>query len=67
MSSAIAYNADTGRRRHTPRIAAEKPMSLIGCMTEVKMAWKAPKIVEVSCAMEVTRYAPADGTEPVLF
>jgi coenzyme PQQ precursor peptide PqqA len=42
-------------------------MSLIGCMTEVKMAWKAPKIVEVSCAMEVTRYAPADGTEPVLF
>jgi coenzyme PQQ precursor peptide PqqA len=34
---------------------------------EEPMAWKAPKIVEISCAMEVTRYAPADGNEPVLF
>ncbi len=31
------------------------------------MSWKAPKIVEVSCGMEITRYAPADGVEPVLF
>ncbi|MCP1200667.1 MULTISPECIES: pyrroloquinoline quinone precursor peptide PqqA [Notoacmeibacter] len=31
------------------------------------MAWKTPKIVEISCAMEVTRYAPADGDDPIQF
>lgn len=31
------------------------------------MSWHAPKFIEVSCAMEVTRYAPADGDEPILF
>ena len=32
------------------------------------MSWHKPKFIEVSCGMEVTRYAPADdGTEPVLF
>ncbi|WKL25554.1 pyrroloquinoline quinone precursor peptide PqqA (plasmid) [Sinorhizobium meliloti] len=25
------------------------------------MAWHKPKFIEVSCAMEITRYAPADG------
>ena len=31
------------------------------------MAWHKPKFIEVSCAMEITRYAPADGDEPILF
>jgi coenzyme PQQ precursor peptide PqqA len=31
------------------------------------MSWHAPKFIEVSCAMEITRYAPADGDEPILF
>ncbi|ASY71738.1 hypothetical protein AB395_00006184 (plasmid) [Sinorhizobium fredii CCBAU 45436] len=31
------------------------------------MSWHAPKFIDVSCAMEITRYAPADGSEPVLF
>ncbi len=31
------------------------------------MAWTTPKFIEVSCAMEVNRYAPADGEEPILF
>ncbi|MBA3040532.1 MAG: pyrroloquinoline quinone precursor peptide PqqA [Alphaproteobacteria bacterium] len=31
------------------------------------MKWNAPKFVEVSCGMEINRYAPADGDEPVLF
>ncbi|WP_026187086.1 pyrroloquinoline quinone precursor peptide PqqA [Ensifer sp. BR816] len=31
------------------------------------MSWHAPKFTEVSCAMEVTRYVPADGDEPILF
>ena len=30
------------------------------------MAWKAPKIVEVSVGMEINMYAPAED-EPVLF
>ncbi len=36
-------------------------------MKEEHMAWKTPKIVEISCAMEVTRYAPADGDDPIQF
>lgn len=31
------------------------------------MAWRKPKFIEVSCGMEINRYAPADGNEPVLF
>ncbi len=31
------------------------------------MKWTAPKFVEVTCGMEINRYAPADGDEPVLF
>ena len=31
------------------------------------MAWSTPKFVEVACGMEITRYAPADGDEPILF
>ncbi|WP_104826560.1 pyrroloquinoline quinone precursor peptide PqqA [Rhizobium sp. NXC24] len=31
------------------------------------MKWHVPKFVEVSCGMEINRYAPADGSEPVLF
>lgn len=31
------------------------------------MAWKAPKIIEICCGMEITRYMPADDQEPVLF
>ncbi len=31
------------------------------------MAWSAPKILEISCGMEINRYAPADGTDPVQF
>ncbi|AFL51689.1 hypothetical protein USDA257_c31210 [Sinorhizobium fredii USDA 257] len=31
------------------------------------MSWHKPKFIEVSCAMEITRYAPADGDEPILF
>jgi len=31
------------------------------------MAWTAPKFVEMTCGMEVTRYVPADGDEPILF
>jgi coenzyme PQQ precursor peptide PqqA len=34
---------------------------------ENDMKWTAPKFVEVSCGMEINRYAPADGSEPVLF
>jgi coenzyme PQQ precursor peptide PqqA len=36
-------------------------------VTEEIMAWTKPKFVEVACGMEVTRYAPADGGEPILF
>lgn len=36
-------------------------------VTEENMAWTKPKFVEVSCGMEVTRYVPADGGEPILF
>lgn len=31
------------------------------------MKWHVPKFIEVSCAMEINRYAPSDGEEPVLF
>ncbi|KSV92044.1 hypothetical protein N181_08345 [Sinorhizobium fredii USDA 205] len=31
------------------------------------MSWHKPKFIDVSCAMEITRYAPADGDEPILF
>lgn len=31
------------------------------------MSWHAPLFVEVSCAMEICRYAAGDGDEPVLF
>jgi coenzyme PQQ precursor peptide PqqA len=34
---------------------------------EVKMVWSAPKILEISCGMEINRYAPADDTDPVQF
>jgi coenzyme PQQ precursor peptide PqqA len=34
---------------------------------EKDMAWHAPKFIEVACGMEVNRYAPADGDEPILF
>ena len=31
------------------------------------MAWTTPKILEVSCGMEISRYMPADDQEPILF
>jgi coenzyme PQQ precursor peptide PqqA len=31
------------------------------------MTWHAPKFTDVNCGMEITRYAPADGDEPILF
>ncbi|MEP1443325.1 MAG: pyrroloquinoline quinone precursor peptide PqqA [Hyphomicrobiales bacterium] len=31
------------------------------------MKWNAPKIIEVCCGMEISRYMPADENEPVLF
>lgn len=31
------------------------------------LSWHAPKFIEVSCGMEINRYAPADGDEPILF
>jgi coenzyme PQQ precursor peptide PqqA len=31
------------------------------------MAWTAPKITELSCGMEINRYAPADDSDPILF
>lgn len=31
------------------------------------MAWTAPKILEISCGMEINRYAAADENEPILF
>ncbi|MCA1494226.1 pyrroloquinoline quinone precursor peptide PqqA [Sinorhizobium alkalisoli] len=31
------------------------------------MSWHKPKFIDVSCAMEINRYVPADGDEPVLF
>jgi coenzyme PQQ precursor peptide PqqA len=34
---------------------------------ETNMSWHAPKFIEVSCGMEINRYAPADGNEPILF
>jgi coenzyme PQQ precursor peptide PqqA len=34
---------------------------------EIVMKWHAPKFIEVSCGMEINRYAPADGDEPILF
>lgn len=34
---------------------------------ETIMKWTAPKFVEVSCGMEINRYAQPDGDEPVLF
>jgi len=34
-------------------------ISFIACKMEVEMAWKAPKIVEVSVGMEINMYACA--------
>jgi coenzyme PQQ precursor peptide PqqA len=34
---------------------------------ETHMSWHAPKFIEVTCGMEINRYAPADGGEPILF
>jgi coenzyme PQQ precursor peptide PqqA len=31
------------------------------------MKWHAPKFIEVSCGMEINRYAQSDDNEPVLF
>jgi coenzyme PQQ precursor peptide PqqA len=31
------------------------------------MTWHTPKFIDVACGMEVTRYVPADGDEPILF
>lgn len=31
------------------------------------MNWHAPKFKEVTCGMEINRYAQPDGEEPVLF
>ena len=31
------------------------------------MSWTKPEIIEVSCGMEISRYMPADESEPVLF
>ncbi len=31
------------------------------------MAWTTPTVIEVCCGMEITRYLPADGGEPILF
>lgn len=31
------------------------------------MAWTTPTLIEVSCGMEITRYLPADGSEPILY
>lgn len=31
------------------------------------MAWTKPEIIEVSCGMEISRYASSDGDEPILF
>lgn len=31
------------------------------------MQWHTPKFVEIVCGMEINRYAPADGEEPILF
>ncbi len=36
-------------------------------LMETHMSWHAPKFIEVSCGMEINRYAPADGNEPILF
>jgi len=32
-----------------------------------QMAWTTPTVIEVCCGMEITRYLPADGGEPILF
>ena len=34
---------------------------------KIDMKWSAPKFIEVSCGMEINRYAQSDGDEPVLF
>jgi coenzyme PQQ precursor peptide PqqA len=34
---------------------------------EENMIWSAPKIFEISCGMEINRYAPADGNDPIQF
>ena len=31
------------------------------------MAWTTPTVIEVCCGMEIPRYLPADGGEPILF
>ena len=36
-------------------------------LPEVKMAWTSPKILEISCGMEINRYAPADDTDPIQY
>jgi coenzyme PQQ precursor peptide PqqA len=41
------------------------PVLLRNCPKEEVMAWSAPKIIEISCGMEINRYAPADDTGPV--
>jgi coenzyme PQQ precursor peptide PqqA len=33
---------------------------------EESMVWSAPRILEISCGMEINRYAPADRDEPIL-
>jgi coenzyme PQQ precursor peptide PqqA len=36
-------------------------------LAEEKMVWSAPRILEISCGMEINRYAPADDTDPIQF
>ena len=31
------------------------------------MEWHTPKIIEVSCGMEITLYMPAEDQAPILF
>jgi coenzyme PQQ precursor peptide PqqA len=53
--------------------AAALPPSARSAVSEIKhgrnitMKWSAPKFIEVACGMEINRYAPADGGEPILF
>lgn len=62
------------RRGETERLAvALWPPLARSAVSEIKferntpMTWSAPKFIEVSCGMEINRYAPADGGEPILF
>jgi coenzyme PQQ precursor peptide PqqA len=57
----VHFNRQPGNNGQLLAIGARRRLA------EEKMVWSAPKILEISCGMEINRYAPADDTDPIQF